>query len=247
MSKFAWALGCAVIAIGVSAQAQERRAPNIYAPAAALRVDADDDGWVTRAEASAAADRMFAAMDTDGDGRLTAADRPAHHEISGPGVHVEMLGDGQQRVIVRRGEGVSDAEIERHIAEAERHAEEAERYAEQAERGAAAAERHVQRDVVIIRRGPGEAAHPPHPPHPPQAPGAAAPAPAAPHAPMFMMLIANSDESDLNGDGAISLDEFRAQHLRFFDASDANGDGRVRFQEPPAPPAAPAPPAPPRR
>ncbi len=75
-----------------------------------------------------------------------------------------------------------------------------------------------------------------------------------PHPPMFMMAFANSEESDLNGDGALSLDEFRAQHLRFFDASDANRDGRVRFSgpswdapAPPAPPQAPEPPQPPRR
>ena len=65
----------------------------------------------------------------------------------------------------------------------------------------------------------------------------------------FMMLIANSEEADRNGDGALSREEFVAQHLRFFDASDANGDGRVRFEPPvpPTPPAPPAPPEPPRR
>ncbi|MBK8542916.1 MAG: EF-hand domain-containing protein [Caulobacteraceae bacterium] len=61
----------------------------------------------------------------------------------------------------------------------------------------------------------------------------------------FMMLIANSEEADRDGDGALSREEFVAQHLRFFDASDANGDGRVRFEEPPRPPEPPAPPAPP--
>ena len=59
---------------------------------------------------------------------------------------------------------------------------------------------------------------------------------------MFMMLMANSDEMDTNHDGAISREEFRAQQLRFFDASDANGDGRIRF-EPPAGTARPAGPA----
>ncbi|MBN8608751.1 MAG: hypothetical protein J0L81_17675 [Caulobacterales bacterium] len=67
---------------------------------------------------------------------------------------------------------------------------------------------------------------------------------------MFMMLIANSDEADTNGDGGLSREEFRAQQLRFFDASDANGDRRIRFEAPPVapePPAPPAPPEPPRR
>src|SRR5262249_61898789 len=96
----------------------------------------------------------------------------------------------------------------------------------------------------------------PAPPPSPRAP----PVPPIPPAP-FMMLIANSEEADRNGDGALSREEFVAQHLRFFDASDANGDGRIRFDEPPVPPTppvapaapaapaapiAPAPPAPPR-
>jgi hypothetical protein len=66
------------------------------------------------------------------------------------------------------------------------------------------------------------------------------------------MLFAHNGEADTNNDDALSREEFRAQQLRFFDASDANGDGRVRLQvadppEPPTPPEPPAPPEPPRR
>jgi hypothetical protein len=62
---------------------------------------------------------------------------------------------------------------------------------------------------------------------------------------MFMMLLGNTEEADRDGDGALSREEFRAQQLRFFDASDANGDGRIRFEHPPMPPMPPQPPAPP--
>ncbi|MBY0563035.1 MAG: hypothetical protein K2P58_02515 [Hyphomonadaceae bacterium] len=94
-------------------------------------------------------------------------------------------------------------------------------------------EREIHRQVIVINGGDGAAA--------PVAP--IPPVPAVPHPPMFMMLFASTEEADRNGDGALSREEFRAQHLRFFDASDANGDGRVQMGLPPAPPAAPAPPA----
>src|SRR5262249_60892321 len=86
----------------------------------------------------------------------------------------------------------------------------------------------------------------PEPPEPPEAPGApVAPRPPhPPHAPMLMMLFANAEEADTNHDGVLSRDEFRAQQMRFFDASDANGDGKIKF-DPPAPPEPPVPPEPP--
>ncbi len=76
-----------------------------------------------------------------------------------------------------------------------------------------------------------------------------------PRPPMFMMIFANSEEADRNGDNALSKEEFVAQQLRFFDAADANGDGKIKFDpppmmeppQPPEPPAPPAPPQPPRR
>ena len=69
---------------------------------------------------------------------------------------------------------------------------------------------------------------------------------------MTMMLFMNSEEADLNNDGALSKEEFVAQQLRFFDAADANRDGKIKFEppqmhpEPPAPPVAPTPPTPPQ-
>jgi len=152
----------------------------------------------------------------------------------------------------RRAEEAEDrAERARERADrdAERAAERAEREAERAERDAERAERHADREVIIIHGHGGEwtthdgviaplAPIPPIPPVPP-----------VPRASGFMFLVVNSEEADTNGDGALSREEFRNQHLRFFDASDANGDGRVRFEqpEPPTPPTPPTPPEPPRR
>ena len=205
MKRTALILGCAVAVMATAAFADDRIMSRHHG-GDGFEIDSNADGWITRAEASAAADRMFAALDHDNDGRLTAEDRRARH--------VELRLDGERQ---RTG----------------RHARrDAERTARHAERDA---ERHVERTVIIHRGGePPEAAAPPTPPR-------------APRPPMFIMAIANGEEADLNGDGALSLDEFRAQQLRFFDASDANGDGRIRFEPPPAPPEPPTPPTPPTR
>lgn len=242
--KAAMALGVALIALTVTAAAQP--APTrvvVRNHGADMNPDADGDGWITRAEAAALAERVFNEMDRDDDGRLTPEDRAAH--MADADVIAFAGEDGERVRIIRRGgngerDEATEREIEREIERARRDAEAA---AEDAERAAGDAERHVERVVIIqgggewTQRGDAVAPTPPTPPV----------APAAPHPPMFMMLIANSAEADLNGDGALSLEEFRAQHLRFFDASDANGDGRVRFREPPAAPEPPAPPEPPRR
>lgn len=233
MKRFALALGCAAIAFTATASAQTAPQDRVVIrhhgdPAA--DIDANQDGWITRDEASAAADRVFAALDSDNDGRLTTEDRQSRH--------IEMR--------LNAGHDV-DVEIRR----AEREAARAARQAERAERQVGRhVERHVERSgdgerIVIIRRDGGtsaelEAPAAPTPPMPPR----------PPHPPMFVMVFANAEEADLNGDGALTRDEFRAQHLRFFDASDANGDGRIRFEPPPAPPEplqAPEPPAPPTR
>jgi len=207
MKRLSLALACAFAALTVGAAAQigHGERVRIHHSGPMFDIDADNDGWVSRAEASAAADAAFARLDDDGDGRLSAT----HH------VHIETGGDGRRVEIVR------DRDVETHV------------------------ERHEDRDVIIRRvEGPGghrlDDAEMPALPLPP----------IPPSPPMFMMLFANSEEADTNGDGALSREEFRAQHLRFFDASDANGDGRVRLSppaEPPIPPAPPAPPEPPRR
>jgi len=293
--KLPIALGIAVAALavaGASAQSVSRHVVVHGDSDSVSRIDANEDGWVTRAEASSAYERIFADLDTNNDGKLDDADhREIRIDVDGPNVRIFRSGDGDVRVIHGDLDEETEARVERAIAraeaqadradldairaereaerierEVERAVERAERDAERAERQAERAERHAERHVqrirdgnreIIIIRGDGEggdwttleggvAPVAPVPPVPPVA--VVAPVPPVPPLP-FMMLIANSEESDRNGDGALSREEFVAQHLRFFDASDANGDGRVRFDppRPPAPPVAPTPPEPPRR
>jgi hypothetical protein len=240
--RIALALGVAFTAITLAADAHPNhsRVAIRHHGGAAANIDADNDGWVTRAEASAAADRIFADLDSNDDGRLTREDHQSRmHEfdmrLDGPRgegggenctttTEPADAAEGQERrvtVICRRG----DEDGERRVTvlregDSDEHVE-----------------RSVEREVTVIHGGSwtsevGAAPTPPVPPVPPTPP-------------MFIMVFANSEESDLNGDGALSREEFRAQHMRFFDASDANGDGRIRYERPPTPPTPPAPPAPP--
>jgi hypothetical protein len=286
--KLPVALGIALAALTVAASAQSSsRHVVVRGSHSSVEIDANEDGWITRSEASSAFERIFADLDSNDDGRLDREDRrEIRVDVDIPDIRVLEGGpDGRRVRVIRNGEEIVDEEeiereVERAMEEAERHMERAEREAERAEReaeraereaerhaeraarraerAARDAERHVQRHVyrsddgereVIIIRGHGGSwasaegdvvAIAPVPPVPP-----IPPIPPIPPAPHFMMLIANSEEADLNGDGALSLEEFRNQHLRFFDASDANGDGRIRFEPPPEPPTPPTPPEPP--
>lgn len=206
------------------------------------RIDADQDGWVTRAEAAALAERVFVGLDTNDDNKLDDADR-AHDQMfefqiedgAASGARIE-------RRVERRTEGDDDAHAERHVIIRRGDGSE-ESFDLPA--GEHAEGEHIERRVIIRRDDGSEESFdlPAPPPGAPHAPHAAI-APLPPGPPLFMMLIANSEESDVNGDGALSLEEFRAQHLRFFDASDANGDGRIHFTPPELsePPEAPRPP-----
>lgn len=264
--KRAMALGVALAALAAAATASAQSRMGGHG----MNIDADHDGWLTRAEASAAADRMFDAMDENHDGQLTRGEHRMHARHR-RGVHAmadaehmppncertverqggDTPGAGERRItiichgedgehserrvtIMRGGEasGERRTRVERHIERAEREAEQAER---EAERAAGNAERQVHREIMIIHddEEDGETAMGPRHPMPPM--------------PHMMLLMGSAEEADANNDGALSRDEFRTQHLRFFDASDANGDGKVRFAmpEPPTPPAPPEPPTPP--
>lgn len=278
------ALGIAAAALTVAAaSAQSSHRVIIRNGGSDINIDANEDGWITRAEASSAYERIFADLDSNHDGKLDDADRARHRERHAEASeHVRTLGDRNGREVrvitgdmddetearieaeIDAAMSRADAEVERAERQSERAEREAERAERQAERAAERAERHVRRihadgdgdrQIIIIRTNgeggswttlEGDVAPPaPVPPAPP-VPGVA-PVPPVPPVPAmpFMMLIANAEEADRDGDGALSREEFVAQHLRFFDASDANGDGRVRFEEPPRPPEPPAPPAPP--
>jgi hypothetical protein len=190
------------------------------------QMDADNDGWLSRAESSAAADRMFGELDRNDDGRLNDTDHAARMEefnirVDGPRHAPEASDDDCTRT--ESGEGDNRrVTIVCRVEDGERRV---------IRRG------EGDRDVIIRRHGDGDVMIAPLPPHPP-------------HPPMFMFMTGEDSEADLNNDGAISQDEFRTQHLRMFDAQDANGDGRVRahrMPEPPTPPTPPTPPSPPRR
>ena len=181
------------------------------------RIDANGDKFVSRAEAQAEVERVFAELDSNHDGKLDAADHGPHGSHF---MHRVEVHDGDHE---ERNEDVS------------------------IEHGDAPGAGGENRQVIIRRDVRGDDDHGPRPPHRPH----------PPHPPMFMMIIAHSEEADRNGDGALSKEEFVAQHLRFFDAADANGDGKIKFDpppmmmmeppEPPQPPEPPAPPQPPRR
>lgn len=73
------------------------------------RIDANSDGFVSRDEARAMAETMFARLDTDGNGKLDASDRPRRGMMV---QHMEER-DGDRRIerdvrIERRGGGDDD-------------------------------------------------------------------------------------------------------------------------------------------
>jgi hypothetical protein len=75
------------------------------------RIDADADGWITRAEALAQADRMFDEIDANDDGRLDGADHRAFLDADGddaaPQDHVRRVERHEERrvMLIRRSDG----------------------------------------------------------------------------------------------------------------------------------------------
>jgi hypothetical protein len=277
--KLGLAIGAVVIAGTMAAYAGEvGRHFQFHRGGERVDADTNNDGWLSRDEASADADRMFADLDRNNDGRITDVDEEMlRQEIEAEvneamrDVHIEL--EGLNEEIEAELEGL-DEEIEAQIEAdfdgidqncetttetvgattrttivcnhndddiRERARDSADRARDHADRARDRAERihdrQVDRHVRIVRHGDNMIVVPPVPPIPP-----IPPVPPIPRINMF-----TDSEADLNGDGAISREEFRAQQLRYFDAQDANRDGRVRFEEPPEAPEPPEPPEPPRR
>jgi hypothetical protein len=144
--RLALALGVAFGALTMSASAQpEGRAHHrVFIHAAAGHdIDADDDGFITRAEMTAAADRLFGDLDRNDDGRLTEIDHPPMEEFDR---HIEGHHGGED------GEHHGSENAERHV---ERHIER---------------DGDDDRNVIILRGEGGEWTHgpgAPMPPHPP--------------------------------------------------------------------------------
>ncbi len=75
--RVALALGVAFTAMTAVAFAQsERVVIRHHGGPPHVEMDANDDGWISRDEASAGATRVFADLDRNDDGRLTDADQP---------------------------------------------------------------------------------------------------------------------------------------------------------------------------
>lgn len=262
------ALGAAVIATTMVAYADSDNHNRgfVFHRGEPVNADTNNDGWLSRDEAARDADRLFADLDRDNNGRLTDEDGEllsreieAEVERAMEGVEIEMenlnlelegLDEEIERNIVFINEQDCETTTEntngqrtitticRGDDDSEEHAERARDHADRArDRAERARERNADRRVHVIRRG-GDVLVAPVPPIPPVPPMPPMPA---------VWMGGDSDESDLNGDGWLSREEFRAQQLRHFDARDANGDGRVRYQQPPEPPEPPQPPAPPHR
>lgn len=272
--RIALALGAAVIATTMVAYADSDNDNRRFVFHRGEQVDADtnNDGWLSRDEAARDADRLFADLDRDNNGRLDDTDGEllereieAEVERAMEGVEIEMQNldfelEGLDEEIERSLVFVDQQDCETTtendngrrtvttVCETDDDDDHADRARDRAERARDRAEReHDRHDrrVQVIRRGDGDVFIAPIPPIPPVPPVPAVPP--MPPMPAFWMGGIDNDESDLNGDGWLSRDEFRAQQIRFFDARDANGDGRVRYERPPEPPEPPTPPEPPRR
>lgn len=76
MKRFIIAAALSATTIAGAAIAQSPAPANNAAPRGMTAADANGDGIITRAEATAAADAMFARMDKNCDGKLSADERP---------------------------------------------------------------------------------------------------------------------------------------------------------------------------
>ncbi len=98
--NLATTLGVSLAALTVAASATPLTRVFIQHGGMAINFDANGDGWVSRAEAEAAADRAFEQLDSNDDNRLDQQDRAAPEAdleiVNGP--HIEMSEDCETRV-----------------------------------------------------------------------------------------------------------------------------------------------------
>jgi hypothetical protein len=80
--------GTAVSGTAIAQIASPTPAPARHGPGAA---DTNGDGVITRAEATAAADALFARFDTNHDGKVSAAERPGKHGPDKPDMSREQF------------------------------------------------------------------------------------------------------------------------------------------------------------
>src|SRR5574338_1159270 len=92
------ALGVALAATTMAAEAQNRVCIRHGGPGHMAEIDANHHGWITRQEVSAGADRIFADLDSNNDGKLDETDHRAHmrtFEMRMPG-EMHMSGPGHE-------------------------------------------------------------------------------------------------------------------------------------------------------
>ena len=163
--KVTVALGVALAALTVAAASAQSNSRHVIVRGGGsdIEIDANDDGWITRPEATSGFERIFADLDSNDDGKLDDADRRAHRiRVDGPDVRVLEGGNGRRiRVISRDGEDVEvdeaaiEREVERAMEEAEHIAEKRSGEAERALTSLADSMRASGRRVeTAVRHGP---------------------------------------------------------------------------------------------
>lgn len=227
--------------------------------------DTNNDGWLSREESAANADRLFADLDRDNNGRLNDRDeelleQEIEAEVERAMAEVEIDMAEFEREMEAHSEALSE-QIEPEVEASLQHLNDTNcETTTENSRGEVRTttvcrdlegadddgERRADRRVHVIRNRGGDTLVHPVPPVPPMPPAPHVRIPRVPHVPAFHGPVfwggGDNGESDLNGDGWLSREEFRAQQLRYFDAQDANNDGRIRYEEPPEPPQPPEPP-----
>ena len=207
--------------IGAGAMALAASGYAVAGPGMGGMIDANGDGNVTRAEATAASEAMFAKMDANGDGKIDEADREAKKR------------DRFDQIDANKDGKLTQAELDAHrkAKMAERQAKMAER---QAERFAAmdkdgnkalSFDEFGDRDGMRGPRGDGPRAGGQDGPRG-ERDGKWGSRKGGHHGGKMMFKMA-----DANNDGAVTAAEMRTAALAHFDKVDTNKDGTISAAE----------------